>query len=74
MKNVVFRAVQPVFLANVYMCYDHVHLDTLSGVSAYRTVVKPQHTAMQNANPAKDTAENRVYYLYYLNRNMSMTE
>ena len=26
---------------NVHMCYDYVHLDTLSDISAYRTVVKP---------------------------------
>ena len=39
----------------LYMCYDYVHLDNLSDMSAYRTVVKPQHKAMQNANPVKDT-------------------
>ena len=30
------------FAANVYMCYDYV----LSDISDYRTVLKPQHTAM----------------------------
>ena len=34
------------FGANVYMCYDYVHLDNLSDITAYRTVVKPQRTAM----------------------------
>ena len=27
--------------SNAYMCYDYVHLDNLSDISAYRTVVKP---------------------------------
>ena len=35
MKSTIFRAVQPVG-ANVYMCYDYVHLDNLSDISAYR--------------------------------------
>ena len=30
------------FRANVYMCYEYVHLDTLADISAYQTVVKPQ--------------------------------
>ena len=36
----------PCFGANVYTCYDYVHLGNLSDISAYRTVVKPQRTAM----------------------------
>ena len=43
MKNAIFRAVQPILKQ---MCYDYVHLDNLSDISAYRTVVKPQCTAM----------------------------
>ena len=31
---------------NVYLCYDYVHLDNLSDISAYQIVVKPQCTAM----------------------------
>ena len=27
--------VQPVLWGNVYMCYNHVHLDNLSDISAY---------------------------------------
>ena len=34
------------FGGNVYMCCDYVHLDNLSDISANRTVVKPQRTAM----------------------------
>ena len=30
----------------IYMCYDCVHLGKLSDISGYRTVVKPQRTAM----------------------------
>ena len=29
-----------------YVCYDYVHLDNLSDISAYWTIVKPQRTAM----------------------------
>ena len=46
MKNAIFRVC---FGANVYMCYGYVHdlvLDNLSDISAYRTVVIPQRTAM----------------------------
>ena len=32
------------------MCYDYVYLYNLSDICAYRTVVKPQRTAMQNEN------------------------
>ena len=32
--------------ANVYIFYGCMHLDNLSDISAYRTVVKPQRTAM----------------------------
>ena len=39
------------FGANVYMCNDYVHLDNLSDINAYRTVMQPQRTAMYNANP-----------------------
>ena len=46
MKNAIFCAVHPVLGANVYTCYDYVHLDNLSDISAYRTVVKPQLIAM----------------------------
>ena len=45
MKNVTFRAVQPV-LGQMCTYYKYVHLDTLSDISAYRTVVKPQRTTM----------------------------
>ena len=45
MKNAIFRAVHR-FGTSVYMCYDYLHLDNLSDISAYRTVVKPQRTAM----------------------------
>ena len=31
--------------------YYYVHLDNLSDISAYGTVVKPQRTAVNNANP-----------------------
>ena len=34
------------FGANVYMCYDDVHLDNLSDINACRTVMRPQHIAM----------------------------
>ena len=34
------------FGADLYKCYDYVHLDNLSDISAYRTVVKPQRTAV----------------------------
>ena len=34
------------FGAKVDMCYGYVYLDNLSDISAYRTVVKPQRTAM----------------------------
>ena len=46
MKNVIFRGVHPVWGQIGDMCYDYVRVDNLSDVSAYRTVVKPQHTAM----------------------------
>ena len=45
MKNAMFCST-PCFGANVYMCYDYVHLDNLLDVSAYQTVVKPQRIAM----------------------------
>ena len=45
MKNAVFRAVQPVLGKRVHV-FDNMHLDTLSDISAYRTVVKPQLTAI----------------------------
>ena len=35
-----------IMYANVYMCYDYVCLDNLSDISAYRTVVKLQRTAL----------------------------
>ena len=54
MKNAIFSAVQPV-LGQMCTCYDYVHLDSLSDISAYRTVVKQQRTAMKNANLVKDT-------------------
>ena len=38
------------FGVNGCMCYDYVHLDNLSDISAYRTVVEPQHTTMQQCN------------------------
>ena len=35
------------FGSNVYMCcYDYVHLDNLSDISAYRTGMKPQRKTM----------------------------
>ena len=34
------------FGANMYMCYDYVHLDTFSDITAYRTFMKPQRIAM----------------------------
>ena len=37
------------FGAKVYMCHDHVHLDNLSDISAYRTVVN--HNVQQFKMP-----------------------
>ena len=46
MKNAIFRAVQPDFLADGYLCYDYVQLNNLSDISADRTIVTPQRTAV----------------------------
>ena len=43
MKNAIFHTVQ---LVLGQMCYGYVHLDNLSDISAYRTVVKPQCSAI----------------------------
>ena len=52
------------------MCYDYVHLDNLSDISAYRNH-NVQQCKMQI--PLKDTyGLNRVYYMHYVNRYMSM--
>ena len=64
------------FGENVYTCYDHVHLDIMSDISAYRTVVKPQRTAIQiNANREKDKYGQKYcsYYLRHINRHMYVT-
>ena len=44
--GIVFGDMKLQFGGSVYMCYDYVHLDNLSDISTYRTVVKPQHTTM----------------------------
>ena len=36
MKSVPFFAQYILFGANVYVCYDYVHLDNLSDIGAYR--------------------------------------
>ena len=54
----------------MYMCYDYVHLDTLSDITANRNVVKPQCTAMQNANRVKDTYGLKLFLLSVLHESL----
>ena len=61
MKNAIFSAVQPVLGQSAR--YDYVHLDSLSDISAYRTVVKQQRTAMTNANVVKYTYSLKSFIL-----------
>ena len=42
----VFSDLDNLLWGKYYMCYDYVHLDTLSDISADRMVVKPQRTTM----------------------------
>ena len=50
MKSAIF-AQYNVFKANVYMCYDYVHLDNLADISSYRNhnvFLCPVHNQLQS--------------------------
>ena len=59
-----FFAQYNLFGANVNMCYDYVHLDNLSDISAYRNH-NVQLCKMQNI---RFKFVGSVYYLHYINR------
>ena len=40
----VVEHIQPGLGANIYMCYDYVHLDNLSDISAYTVLTHTLHT------------------------------
>ena len=47
-----------------YMSYHYVHLDTLSDISVYRTVVKPQRSVLK-CKSRKIHIEPRIVYTIY---------
>ena len=65
-----FFAQYNLFGANVYMCYDYVHLDNLSDISAYRN-----HNVSYSYVECKSRKRHicpkfvgSVYYVHYINR------
>ena len=65
-----YRSTNLVYEANVYLCYDYMHLDTLSDINVYRSVAKPQRTQMENANRAKDTHGLKSFILHALRKSL----